>query len=97
MIQKTLDKPMPILTDEQIQKAGGFIFRNGRLLERKLFEYFFENGSKQACIMALLAYQNPDGGFGNGIEPDLLCPDSTAVGAELAVALLAQGDWRTAG
>ena len=79
---------MPNLTDEQIQKAKTFIFKNGRLLERKLFEYFFENGSKQACLNALLAYQNPDGGFGNGIEPDLLCPDSTAIAAEFALHVL---------
>ena len=79
---------MPILTDGQIQKTKTFIFNNGRLLERKLFEYFFENGSKEACLKALLAYQNPDGGFGNGIEPDLLCPDSTAIGAEFALYML---------
>jgi hypothetical protein len=32
-----------------------------------------------------VAYQNSDGGFGNGIEPDILCPDSTAIGAETAM------------
>lgn len=79
---------MHILTDDQINKARGFIFRNGRLLERKLFEYFFEGGTRQACLKALGAYQNPDGGFGNGIEPDLLCPDSTAIGAETALYVL---------
>jgi len=76
---------MSTLTDEQIEKIKTFIFKNGRLLERKLYEYFFENGSKQACMKALSAYQNPDGGFGNGIEPDLLCPNSTAIGAEFAL------------
>jgi hypothetical protein len=76
------------MTDEQIQKTRTFIFKNGRLLERKLWEYFFENGSKQAVLKSLLAYQNPDGGFGNGIEPDLLCPDSTAIGAEYAMHVL---------
>ncbi|MCJ7432535.1 MAG: hypothetical protein MUO77_03515, partial [Anaerolineales bacterium] len=79
---------MSVLTNEQIQKAKTFIFKNGRLLERKLCEYFFENGSKQACIKALLAFQNTDGGYGNGIEPDLLCPDSTAIGAEFALHVL---------
>jgi hypothetical protein len=77
-----------ILTPEQIDKAKRFIYKNGRLLERKLFEYFFENGSNQACLKALSAYQNEDGGFGNGIEPDLLCPDSTAIGAETAMYVL---------
>jgi hypothetical protein len=73
---------MSILSNEQIQSAKRFIFQNGRLLERQLFEYFFGEGTKQACVRALVAYQNADGGFGNGIEPDLLCPDSTAIGAE---------------
>jgi len=78
----------PMLIPEQLEKAQGFIYKNGRLLERKLFEYFFENGSKQACLKALSAYQNEDGGFGNGIEPDLSCPDSTAIGAETAMYVL---------
>ncbi len=76
---------MSMLNPEQIQASKQFIFRNGRLLERQLAEYFFGDGTKQACIKALIAYQNEDGGFGNGIEPDLLCPDSTAIGAETAM------------
>lgn len=76
---------MAILSNEQIQRAKQYIFQSGRLLERQLFEYFFGTGTVQACVRALLAYQNPDGGFGNGIEPDLLCPDSTAIGAETAM------------
>ncbi|MFX1311259.1 MAG: hypothetical protein ACFFHD_01430 [Promethearchaeota archaeon] len=72
----------------QIRKIKEFIFKNGRLLERKLFSFFFENGNKDAVIKALVAYQNLDGGFGNGIEPDLLCPDSTAIGAETAMYIL---------
>ncbi|MFW9873881.1 MAG: hypothetical protein ACFFG0_12305, partial [Candidatus Thorarchaeota archaeon] len=65
-----------------LKKIKNFIFNNGRLLERRLFSYFFETGSINEVIKALVAYQNPDGGFGNGIEPDILCPDSTAIGAE---------------
>lgn len=79
---------MSILNPEQIQNARSFIFKNGRLLERQLFEYFFGNSTTSACLKALFAYQNEDGGFGNGIEPDLLCPDSTAIGAETALYIL---------
>lgn len=79
---------MLTLTNEQLQRVKTFIYQNGRLLERKLFEYFFEEGEKQACIKALLAYQNADGGFGNGLEPDILCPDSVAIGAEVAMHVL---------
>ena len=64
----------PILSDAQLQKAGTFIFTHGRLLERQLYAYFFQDGTREACLKALLAYQNPDGGFhytspGNGTEP----------------------------
>jgi hypothetical protein len=78
----------PILSDTQLEKTGTFIFQHGRLLERQLFAYLFQDGTKEACIKALLAYQNADGGFGNGIEPDLLCPDSSAIGAETAMVVL---------
>ena len=77
-----------MLTNEQLTKARDFIFRQGRLLARKLYERFFEGGSTEACLQALLAYRNADGGFGNGIEPDLMCPDSTAIGAESALFVL---------
>lgn len=76
---------MPFIHDEALNRSKAFIFENGRLLERKLFEYFFLDGDKEGCLKALLAYQNRDGGFGNGLEPDLLCPDSTAIGAETAL------------
>ncbi len=79
---------MALLNAEQIQTARIFIFKNGRLLERQLFEYFFGDGTQQACLKALRAYQNADGGFGNGIELDILCPDSSAIGAETAMYIL---------
>lgn len=79
---------MSYLSKQQMDKSKEFIYENGRLLERKLFEHFFEDMPRQAPVNALLAYQNPDGGFGNGIEPDLLCPDSTAIGAETALYVL---------
>ena len=79
---------MRTFDENQIKKIKEFIFKNGRLLERKLFSYFFENDKKENVIKALVAYQNSDGGFGNGIEPDLLCPDSTAIGAETALYIL---------
>lgn len=69
-------------------KVKQFIFSNGRLLERKLFSYFFEEGQKEEVLKVLAGYQNYDGGFGNGIEPDLLCPDSTPIGAETALFIL---------
>ena len=79
---------MRTIDENQIEKIKEFIFKNGRLLERRLFSFFFENGNRNDVIKALVAYQNLDGGFGNGIEPDLSCPDSTAIGAETAMYIL---------
>jgi len=79
---------MSKIDSKQLQQIKDFIYKNGRLLERKLFSYFFEEGSERDVLKALIAYQNVDGGFGNGIEPDLLCPDSTAIGAETALYIL---------
>lgn len=81
---------MPIITAERMDAIKRFIYRHGRLLERQLFAYYFGAGSKEACLRALAAYQNDDGGMGNGIEPDILCPASTAIGAETALCVL---DW----
>ena len=79
---------MRTIDEDQIRKIKEFIFKNGRLLERRLFSFFFENGNRNDVIKALVAYQNLDGGFGNGIEPDLSFPDSTAIGAETAMYIL---------
>ncbi|MFX0039579.1 MAG: hypothetical protein ACFFCY_04965 [Promethearchaeota archaeon] len=76
---------MITIDENQIKKIKEFIFKNSRLLERRLFSFFFEKGKKSDVVKALVAYQNLDGGFGNGIEPDLLCPDSSAIGAETAM------------
>jgi hypothetical protein len=76
---------MRTIDENQVKTIKEFIFKNGRLIERRLFSFFFENGNKDDVIKALLVYQNLDGGFGNGIEPDILCPDSSAIGAETAM------------
>ncbi|MEI6510145.1 MAG: hypothetical protein WCO14_04270 [bacterium] len=68
-----------------LQRAKELVFQEGRLLERLLFERFFGHGTKSACLRALCAYQNGDGGFGNGLEPDLLVPASTGIAAETAL------------
>ena len=76
------------LTRQKMKKIKYFIFQNGRLLERKLYQHFFETGSAAACLDVLRTYQNKDGGFGNGLEPDLLCPDSSGIAMETAFYIL---------
>ncbi|WP_176481895.1 hypothetical protein [Paucisalibacillus globulus] len=54
-----------------------FLSQNCRELEIARFEYLFGNGSKENVIEKLKRYQNTDGGFGHGIEPDFWLPNSS--------------------
>jgi len=59
------------LTDSTYTRARAFIYRNARSLDIARFQYHFENGSREAVLAALAAYQNGDGGFGHALEA---CP-----------------------
>jgi hypothetical protein len=61
-----------------------YLLTRGRLLERQCYLALFEQGPVEMALKALSAYQNSDGGFGSGIEPDLLTPASTGIGLETA-------------
>ena len=67
------------------EKAENFIWKHGRLLERRIFEYCFFQGSKDNVLASLKAYQNDDGGFGNALEPDLRGPESQPLHMEFAL------------
>ena len=42
----------------------------------------------EPVVQALRAYRNPDGGFGNAIEPDMRAPDSQPVGIHTVMEIL---------
>ncbi len=73
-----------------VAKAADFIWRSARLLERVRFQYLFLDGSREAVLDALRAYQNPDGGFGNAIEPDLRAPVSLPIPTWMAFVVMDQ-------
>jgi hypothetical protein len=70
------------------ENAARFIWENGRLLERRLFEFFFRGGSKDSVLRAIRAYQNEDGGFGHALEPDLRTPESQPLYVEFGLRTL---------
>ncbi|MDX2968507.1 hypothetical protein [Kribbella solani] len=61
-----------------------FVRRDGRVLDRRLFATIFEGADPQGVVDALRGYQNADGGFGHGLEPDKRCPDSLPLDVEVA-------------
>ncbi len=76
------------MSKEVYEKAADFIWRNARLLEKHRFSYHFFNGPKSAVLASLRAYQNPDGGFGNALEPDKRYPGSNAIDVMTAFYIL---------
>lgn len=56
--------------------AETFIWSTARLLDRHRFAMLFAGGPAEPVMAALSGYQNPDGGFGHGLEPDLRGPSS---------------------
>ena len=74
-----------MIDQERFSKAREFIYRQGDLLTRKRFAYHFEDASKQDVLSVIGCYQNSDGGFGNGLELDILCPNSSGICMEMAL------------
>ncbi len=70
---------MKKLSAPAYRRAREFIHAQARPLERAVFAHEFEAGARGAVLHALTAYQNPDGGYGNAIEPDLRLPESSAI------------------
>jgi hypothetical protein len=80
----------PMTTTPNLRKASDFIWRSARLLERRRFAHLFLDGRPEDVVAALHPYQNPDGGFGNALEPDVRAPSSQPVPTWTALCILAE-------
>lgn len=75
--------------DKRFAAGRDFLYRQGRLLDRRLFATCFEGAPGTGVVEALRAYRNEDGGFGHGLEPDKRCPASLPIDVEVALQALA--------
>lgn len=76
------------LARARFEAARSFIETNGRPLERALLRHGLGQASMDEAMVALIAFQNPDGGFGNGLEPDMRSPASTGIATSIGLRLL---------
>lgn len=76
------------LTREKFMKTCTWMKRNARPLEAARWEYLFEAGSKENVLHYLSAFQNDDGGFGHGLEPDFWVPLSSPMATWAAAQIL---------
>ena len=83
---------MKLFSRKQFDLAQNYIQTQARPLERKRFELDFEEGSVDAVLTQLGKFQNPDGGFGNALEPDMRTPTSSALCTEIGLRILAELD-----
>ncbi|HEY5360389.1 MAG TPA: hypothetical protein VIJ82_22330 [Streptosporangiaceae bacterium] len=75
--------------DDTFLAGDRFLLSQARLLERRLFATCFLGSPAARVVDALRGYQNDDGGFGHGLEPDKRCPASLPVDVEAAFQALA--------
>ncbi len=77
---------MPLLG----HKALAFVEQYCRPLEYHLLRWLLGFGNAAAVVGELSAYQNPDGGFGHGLEPDFWLPDSSPMATSRALQILVE-------
>lgn len=79
-----------MLSRAAFDRAVNFLRHDARPLEKALYEFHFEGGRRTHVLAALVPYQNPDGGFGNALEPDMRAPASSVIATVTALKVLRQ-------
>jgi hypothetical protein len=70
---------------DMVERAREFVHAHGRDIDQARFDYHFGGLPLEQLLAVLGRYQNGDGGFGNGLEPDIGAPDSNPFATELAL------------
>ncbi|ABX42575.1 hypothetical protein [Lachnoclostridium phytofermentans] len=84
---------MKKLSKQSFDEIRLWIYRNARPIELAIWQYEFENGSKEVVLSALSFYQNEDGGFGNALEADSWNPNSSPYTTLNAISKLIEIDF----
>ena len=66
---------------DQMRAARSFLAAHARVLDRRRFELLVDGGDAEPVLAALGGYRNIDGGYGNGLEPDLRATESQPAAA----------------
>src|SRR5438445_13635990 len=73
------------LSKERLEAARTFMKAEARPLDLALWRLAFEGGDGAAAVAALAPFQNTDGGFGHGLEPDLATPASSGIATSVGL------------
>jgi hypothetical protein len=83
---------MKKLSKSAFEMVANTLLESARPLEKTIFMHEFYNSAKEDILKELLYYQNEDGGFGNGLEPDIRMPYSSPKATSIGLRHLARVD-----
>ena len=72
----------------RFEDAKQFLFESARPLEKFLFMHLFAKLPPGQAVAELAGYANPDGGFGQALEPDLRDDGSSALATSVAMQVM---------
>ncbi len=76
---------MDYLHENQIKSIISHVEKHGRPLELYLLKHIFGGNYEEKFLIELENFQNEDGGFGHGLEPDFLLPNSSTIASTIAL------------
>ena len=68
-----------------LNKINSYMNKKARPLERAIFNNYFNDSSTDAILDSLEAFQNSDGGFGQGLEPDFKLLHSSPIATSIGL------------
>lgn len=71
-------------SSDALNRVANFLKTQGRPLEQAYYAHLFEGDPREAVLDALQAFQNVDGGFGQGLEPDIRLHASSVIATTVA-------------
>ncbi|GAA0177142.1 hypothetical protein SH2C18_04220 [Clostridium sediminicola] len=76
---------MKVLTKSLFDKISEYMNEETRPLEKALFNFYFNNSQGKEILDTLEEFQNKDGGFGCGIEPDFKLVESSPMATSIGL------------
>ena len=83
---------MKKLSKTLINRLNNYMNSEARPLERAIFNYYFNGSSCDDILDSLEAFQNSDGGFGKGLEPDFKLLQSSPMATSIGLRHLSMID-----
>ncbi|MCB2353937.1 hypothetical protein [Clostridium estertheticum] len=83
---------MKKLSKTLFEQLNSYMNTDARPLEKSIFNYYFNDSSGDDILDSLEAFQNTDGGFGKGIEPDFKLIKSSPMATSIGLRYLSKLD-----